>query len=99
MMTTSVSFSLVAMFQLPMRAEAGGRLRERVVVVRRLVVRLEIFFLQTLLFGRGHHGSDAGIADQIPADEIRVATVVRIPERALMRVRQHEPKEHRGAFG
>ena len=43
----------------------------------------------------GDDRADAGIADQVPADEVRVAAVERIAERALNRVRAHEREERR----
>ena len=42
---------------------------------------------------------NAGIAEQIPADEVGVAAVVRIAERALQRVRAHHGEERAGAAG
>src|SRR5450759_5659508 len=90
MMTTSVSFNLVL---------TGPRFRERLVVVRRFVVRLQIVLFELLLIRTGHHRPDARVADEIPADEVRVAAVVGIAERALMRVVQHEGEERGGVAG
>src|SRR5262245_15358807 len=112
MMTTSMSLSRVAMSHpcLPVRIEgaevrrtalAGARRRlgERIVVVRRLVIRLQLTLLEPLLIDGGDHGAHAGITDEIPADEVRVAAVVRIAERALMRVAEHQREEGGGAAG
>ncbi len=64
-------------------ALAGTRsgLGEHRVVVRRLVIRRERD--ADALFVLRDDRANAGIADQIPADEIRVAAVKRIAERAL----------------
>ena len=48
----------------------------------------------TLLVGRHCH-ANAGVADQIPAHKIGIATVIRITERALNGVRAHHVKECR----
>ena len=45
------------------------------------------------LFGGCHRETNTWIADQIPSGEVRVAAVVRIAERALNRVREHEVEE------
>src|SRR5438067_1689879 len=87
-MTTSASFSLVATC-----------LRESVVVVRRFVVRLQIVRLEPLLIPAAHHRPHTGICDEIPADEMRVAAVMGISKRALMRVAQHEIEERGGTAG
>jgi len=55
--------------------------------------------LEALLIRRRHVRTNAGIADEIPADEVRVAAVIRIAERALMRVAQDHREEGRGAPG
>src|SRR5262249_55257224 len=95
MITTSAPLSRLAMS----RPRLPRRLREGVVVVRRLVVRLELALLEALLVGGGDHRAHARIADEIPADEVRVAAVVRIAERALMRVVEHKREERGGAAG
>ena len=56
------------------------------VVVGGLVIRLELSGFERLLVGRRHHRPDARVAKQIPADEVRVAAVVRVAEHALARV-------------
>src|SRR5204862_15693 len=89
MMTTSVSLSLVV----------TGRLRERLVVVRGAMIRFQLLVLERLLVGGGDHRPHTRIADQIPADEIGVAAIVRIAEGALVRVAQHHREERRGAAG
>src|SRR4051794_27638859 len=53
--------------------------------------------LHALLVG-GDSKPDAGIADQVPADEIGVAAVIGIAERALDGVGAHE-REERGGVG
>src|SRR6476620_12798329 len=87
MITTSVSFSLVAMRQILMRVHVALRRRlvERLVVVGRFVIRLQLVRFERLLVRRCHHRANAGVAEQIPADEIRVAAVVRVAEHALPR--------------
>ena len=47
---------------------------------------------EALLLGRDGEAQPR-IAEQLPADEVRVAAVVRIAERALERVAQHELEE------
>src|SRR4029077_14678580 len=94
MTTTSVSLSRVAM---AVAASARRRLREHRVVVRRLVIRLECD-ADTLLAFR-HNRADTGIADQVPADEVRVAAVEGVAERALNRVCAHEVEEARRTRG
>src|SRR4029077_12603663 len=54
--------------------------------------------LHALLVG-GDRQPDAGIADQVPADEVGVAAVIGIAERALDGVGAHEGKERGGAGG
>src|SRR5215813_13571753 len=83
MMTTSVFLRLMAM--------AAPFDRERHVVIGRLANRLGSH-RHALVVG-AHRQADAGIADEIPADEIGVATVVRITERALNGVRADEIEE------
>src|SRR5262247_1788197 len=85
MMTTSVSFSLVAIW-LPRRAAAPLAVFREVVVVRRLVIRLHRLRLEALLIGGADHRADARIVDEIPADEVGVAAVGGIAERPLVRV-------------
>src|SRR5262249_61252679 len=82
----------------PAPAALPAVLRE-VVVVRRLVVRLHRLRLEAVLIRRRHHRADAGIADEIPAYEAGVAAVVRIPERALVRVAEHHREKSGGAAG
>src|SRR5215813_4885028 len=77
MMTTSVFLRLMAM--------AAPFDRERHVVIDRLAYGLRAH-RHTLVVG-AHRQADAGIADEIPADEVGVAAVIRIAERALNRVR------------
>src|SRR5438445_6112828 len=105
MMTTSVSFSLVAIRHSSFRLDASAgrvfvilaRLGERLVVVRGLVIRLQIVFLEPLLIGGGDIRPHPRISDQIPADEVRVAAVVRIAEGALMSVIEQQRKKLRRA--
>src|ERR1700704_3115175 len=54
MMTTSVSFNLVAIW---------ACLGEVLIVVRRLVVRFQVVLLELLLIRGGHHRADARITD------------------------------------
>ena len=75
------------------------RLVEALEVVGRLVIRFQLPLLHRLLIGGGHDGAHPRIADQIPADEVGVAAVVRIAERALARVVQHHREELRRAAG
>src|SRR5262245_45300053 len=109
MMTTSVSLSRVAMSvvagtrgsafaRLALRRDTAvviqrGAFHEHRVVVGRLVIRLD-GDAHPLLVG-GDDRSDAGIADQVPANEIRVAAVERIAERALDGVRADKVEEAR----
>src|SRR5262245_8922406 len=92
MTTTSVSLRRVAMIVTAVVIPRRG-LREHRVVVGRLVIRLERD--ADPLIGFGHDSPDAGIAEQIPADEVRVAAVERIAECALDGVRADERKEGR----
>src|SRR5262249_20678631 len=98
MMTTSVSLSLVAI-ALPHGAPAPLAVFREVVVVGRLVIRLHRLRLEALLIRRADHRADAGIVDEIPANEIGVAAVVGIAERPLVRVAEHHRKERRRAAG
>src|SRR5215831_11058661 len=88
-MTTSVFLRSVAMAT---SLHAEGRVR-----VGGLVERLGPR-LHALLFG-GHHHADAGIADQFPADEVGVATVIGIAEGALDGVGADKIEEGRGVGG
>src|SRR6185436_8111238 len=103
MITTSVSLSLVAIRLRPFPVQASARhvLRrrfgERVGVVRGFAIRLELALLELLLFGGAHHRANAWVGDEIPADEVRVAAVVRIAERALQGVVEHEREECGGS--
>src|SRR5829696_7098323 len=99
MITTSVSFSLVAMRQILVRVRVALRRRlvERLVVVSRFVIRRQLMRFERLLVGWRHHRADAGVAEQIPADEVRVASVVRVAEHALSRVIEDQREELRGA--
>src|SRR5262245_22279887 len=90
--TTSVSGSLVGMVT-SMRMAAGRRLVETLEVVRGLVIGLELSFLHRLLVRGRDAGAYTGIANQVPADEVRVAAVVRIAERSLTCVTQHHREE------
>src|SRR4051812_21384156 len=85
MITTSVSLSLVAMRLVLVRVQIAlrGRLAERLVVVGRLVIRLQLVCLERLLIRGRHHRAHAGVPEQVPADEIRIAAVIRIAEHAL----------------
>src|SRR6267378_6897729 len=102
-MTTSVSLSLVAMVVSFSKARGAPppplAVFDEVVFVRRLVIRLQRLRLEAFLIRRRHHRADARIGDQIPADEVRVAAVVRIAERALMGVAEHHGEERSGAAG
>ena len=60
------------------------------------MVRLSRVTPKALILCR-HVRAHAGIADQIPADEVGVAAVIRIAERALQRVRAHHREERGGA--
>src|SRR5262249_18072401 len=87
MTTTSGALSLVAMFHVSgMLFEKRCRLVEAFEVVGRLVIRLELAGFERFLIGRRHHRPHARVAEQIPSDEIRVTTVVRVAEGALPRV-------------
>ena len=55
--------------------------------------------LELLLIGGAHHRSNARIAEKIPAGVVRVAAVVGVAERALMRVVQDHREERGGAAG
>src|SRR5688572_22294448 len=66
---------------------------EHRVVVGRSTYRL--CWRRHLLIGGRHVEADTRIANQIPANEIRVAAVCRIAERALYRVPTHEREERR----
>src|SRR5262245_23258635 len=82
-MTTSVFLRLMAM--------AAPFDRERHVVIGRLANRLGSH-RHALVVG-AHRQPDAGIADEIPADEVGVAAVIGIAERALNGVRADEIEE------
>src|SRR5216684_1986596 len=81
--TTSVSLSLVAMGRLIVNVQAHRRLVEHLRIVRGAMVGLQLIVLERRLIGRGHLRADAWISDQVPPDEVRVAAVVRVAERAL----------------
>src|ERR1700704_5097643 len=85
-MTTSVFLRLMAM--------AAPVDRERHVVIGRLANGFGPH-RHALVIG-AHRQADAGIADEIPADEVGVAAVVRIAERALDRVRADKIEEGSG---
>src|SRR6478672_5617823 len=91
-MTTSVSFNLVGIVHLMavVVSVPNRRLVEGLVVVCRTVVGLQLVRFQRALIGRGHHGTHAGIAEEIPADEVRIAAVIGIAEHPLARV----PEQH-----
>src|SRR5690348_16187587 len=81
--TTSVRSSLVAI----------ALTRRRVLVELRTVIggiaqRLELR-IHALLLGR-HGQAQPRIADELPADEVLIAAVVRVAERAFERVAEHE---------
>src|SRR5262249_49945746 len=82
-MTTSVFLRLMAM--------AAPFYRERHVVIGRLANRLGSH-RHALVVG-AHRQADAGIADEIPADKVGVATVIGIAERALNGVGADEIEE------
>src|SRR5215475_4586373 len=82
-MTTSVFLRLMAM--------AAPLDREGHVVIGRLANRFRSR-RHALVVG-AHRQADAGIADEIPTNEVGVATVVRIAERALDRVRAQQVEE------
>src|SRR4029450_12303405 len=85
-MTTSVSFSLVAMLHLDVFGIDGGRcLREHLVVVRAFVVAPEVGAEPLLV--RTDARPDTRVANQIPANEVGVASVIRVAEGSLNRVR------------
>src|SRR5439155_27091889 len=95
MMTTSVSLSLVAMMRIVSGGRARRRLGEHLVVVRGLVVPCRAW--SEPLVVRRDDGADAGIANEIPADEGGVATVKGIAEGTLERVgADHREKRGRG---
>src|SRR6185503_8806422 len=84
--TTSARSSLVAI------ALARARvLVELRVVVSRALKRLELR-VHALLLG-GHREPQSRITDELPADELAIATVVRIAERPFERVTEHELEE------
>src|SRR5262245_1435956 len=87
-MTTSVFLRLMAM--------AAPFDREHHVVIGRLANRLGPH-RHALVLG-AHRQADAGIADENPADEVGVAPVIGIAERALDRVRAQE-SEKRSSVG
>src|SRR5215471_15346502 len=103
MMTTSVSLSRMAMAVSAVARVARRRdtllvgprrrLDEHRVVVRRLVIRLQRN-PHALVVGSDDR-SDAGIANQVPADEVGVAAVERITECALNRVSTDQVEEAR----
>src|SRR5262249_17844756 len=104
MTTTSVSLSLVAMSEISRvravihwRIPPRGRLVERFEVVGRSVIRFERAGLERLLVGRRHHRPHAWIPDQVPADEVGIAAVIRVAESALARVAEHHVEELRRA--
>src|SRR5436190_7778634 len=96
MMTTSVCLSRVAMDILEtiitVVTSCRGPVEHRVVVRRLVIGRQRDAHL--LLVG-GHDRANAGIAEEIPADEVVVAAVKRIAKRALNGVRAHEREEGR----
>src|SRR6185436_12581379 len=47
---------------------------------------------------RGHRNAHARIADEVPSGEVHIAAVVRVAERALNRVREHQAEEGGGAW-
>jgi hypothetical protein len=63
------------------------------------VIRLQLVSFELLLLGGGDHRANAGIPDQVPADEVGVSAVVRIAEGPLMRVVQHHGEEGGRAAG
>src|SRR5205085_945341 len=90
--TTSVSLSLVGIAHLVTvgRAVAHRGLVERLVVVGRPVIRLQLPGFEGALIRRRDHRPYARVAEEIPADEVGVAAVGGIAEHALTRVRaQH----------
>src|SRR6185503_14007244 len=84
--TTSARSSLVAIALTRARV-----LVELCVVVSRALERLELRVHALLL--RSHREAQARIADELPADEVLIAAVVRVAERAFERVPQHELEE------
>src|SRR5690606_3440926 len=96
--TTSVARSLVAMAEISLRSIHGGRLLEHLGVVCRSADGFELAGLQLRLIGLADPEADAGIADQVPADEVRVAPVVGVSEGALPGVAfQHREEGSRAA--
>src|SRR5689334_5357225 len=84
--TTSARSSLVAIALACRRV-----LVELCVVVSRALQRLELRVHALLL--RSHGEAQARIADELPADEVSIAAVVRVAERAFERVPEHELEE------
>src|SRR5215467_12360803 len=79
--TTSVSLSLGMVASVRVIVlETDRRLVEHLRVVRGAMIRFELTVIERCLICRGHARADTGIADEIPADEVRVAAVVRIAE-------------------
>src|SRR5262249_8240969 len=87
--TPSVSFNLVRMGPVSMLLEAGGGFGEHLAIVGGSMIRLQLLTLQHLLVSGRHRCANSWIPNQVPADEVRVAAVVRIAERSLDRVSPH----------
>src|SRR3954468_22935035 len=101
-MTTSVAFNLVATCLRSVRTGVPPKQLRRgpgecLVVVSGLVIRFQLASFELLLIGGRHHRANTGVADNIPADEVPVAAVVRVTECALMRVREDQREERGGA--
>src|SRR5215212_4960110 len=85
MMTTSVFFRSAAI---------GTAFPEHREVVHGSMVRCHLRV--HLLLACGYRGTHARVANQIPSDEVRVTTVIRVAERPLDDVAAHRGKEDRG---
>src|SRR5262245_43330612 len=90
-MTTSVFLRSMAMAASLLARAAHG---EAGIGISRLPHRLRLYAHALLLGGDGE--AQAGIAEHVPADEVGVAAVIRIAERALDGVGAHEREERRG---
>src|SRR5215469_8301283 len=83
-MTTSVFFSSVAM--------TAALHREHCTVVGRLSNCRRLRRHPLFILADRH--SDARVTDQVPADEVRIATIIRVAKGALNRVRTDHFEEH-----
>src|SRR5215831_7210463 len=82
-MTTSVFLRFVAI--------AASFLRKHLEVVRRPAIGLWLHAQALVVLGDRH--AEPGVADQVPADKVRVPAIVRIAEHALDRMRPDQVEE------